>query len=44
MASPFKTGLATLKRLGLKAEALMVDDIKTADEFSEVLSFTIYYY
>ncbi len=37
MASPFKTGLATLKRLGLKAEASMVDDIETADEFSEVM-------
>ena len=37
MASPFKTGLATLKRLGLKAEASMVDEIETADEFSEVM-------
>jgi sugar phosphate isomerase/epimerase len=32
-----KTGLATLKRLGLKAEASMVDDIEMADEFSEVM-------
>ena len=37
MASPFKVGLATLKRLGLKAESSMVDDIETADEFSEVM-------
>ena len=37
MASPFKTGLSTLKRLGLKAEASMVDEIETADEFSDVM-------